>query len=48
MTEIYVDMDGVIADFLDKLVKSMHVERTGKQIPDLARSPAKAKWNRFF
>ena len=37
MTEIYVDMDGVIADFFGQISKINNVEHW-KQIPDLAES----------
>ena len=47
MTDIYLDMDGVIADFFGEISKLNSVEHW-KQIPDLKRALSRAKWNGFL
>ena len=47
MTDIYLDMDGVIADFFGEISKLNSVEHW-KQIPDLKRALADLNGTDFF
>ena len=47
MTDIYLDMDGVIADFFGEISKLNSVEHW-KQIPDLKKALAELNGTDFF